>query len=61
MIDTVTHASEVFKTLDIVSKDTPIVERPWSQHVPLAEPIDTIGEQHVDDLIAGVKQIVLGD
>jgi hypothetical protein len=29
--------------------------------IPLVEPIDTTSEQHVDDLIAGVKQIVLGD
>ncbi len=61
LIDIITHALEVFKTPIIVSKDTPIVERLRSQPVPLVEPIDTTCEQHVDDLIAGVKQIVIGD
>jgi hypothetical protein len=45
------------------------MERPESQLIPLVEPVntinewpvDTIGEQHVDDLAIGVKQMVLGD
>jgi hypothetical protein len=65
----VTHASEVFKTPDIVLKDTPITKRVEFQLFPLGESIntigeqlvDTIGEQHVDDLVAGVKHVVLGD
>jgi hypothetical protein len=37
-------------------KGTPIIERP-SQYelVPLAKLVDTIGEQLVNDLVAGVK------
>jgi hypothetical protein len=31
LIDTVTHALEVFKTPDIVLNDTHVVEWPWSQ------------------------------
>jgi hypothetical protein len=27
----------------------------------LVELVDTIGEQHVDDLVVGVKHVVLGD
>ncbi len=50
LIDIVTHASNVFRTPNIVLKDTPIVDKPRSKPIPLAEPIDTIGEQHVDDL-----------
>jgi hypothetical protein len=37
------------------------VEELRSQLVLLIEPIDTIGEQHVNDLTAGVKHVVLGD
>jgi hypothetical protein len=44
LIDNITHAFEVFKTLDTVLKDTPIIEGLKFQLVPLAEPIDTIGE-----------------
>ncbi len=42
LIDIVTHAYEVFKTLDIVLKDTPIVKRPRLELVPLAKPIDDL-------------------
>jgi hypothetical protein len=55
LIDTITHASEVFKTLYIVLKDTLVVERLGFQLVPLVEPIDTIGEQHVNDLTTRIK------
>ncbi len=61
LIDTITHASEVFKTLYIVLKDTLVVERLGFQLVPLVEPIDTIGEQHVNDLTTRIKQVILGD
>lgn len=54
LIDTVTYASKVFNTTDLVLKDTPITKKPRSKLVPLLEPIDTIGEQHVDDLVVGV-------
>jgi hypothetical protein len=36
------------------------MERLDLQLIPLHEPIDTIGE-HVDDLVVGVKHVVLGD
>ncbi len=58
LIDTVTYASKVFSTQDLVLKDTPIAKKPRSKLVPLAEPVDTIGEQHVDDLVVGVEQVV---
>ncbi len=69
LIDSITHASKVFKTLDTILKDTPITKRLEFQLVPLVESIntineqlvDTIGEQHVDDLVACVKHVVLGD
>jgi hypothetical protein len=69
LINSITHASEVFKTPNIVLKDTPITKRVEFQLFPLGESIntigeqlvDTIGEQHVDDLVAGVKHVVLGD
>ncbi len=63
MIDSVTHAFEVFKTSDTILKDTPIMERPKFQPIHLVKPVDTIGkqpidttsEQLVDDLVVGVK------
>jgi hypothetical protein len=61
MLDFVTHASRVFKTPDIVLKDTHVAERPGAQPVILVEHVDTIREQHVDDLTIGVKHVVLGD
>ncbi len=61
MIDTITRASKVFKTPHIVLNDTPIVEGLKLQLVPLVEPVDTTSEQPIDDLIAKVKQVVLGD
>ncbi len=42
-------------------KDTPIVEGLRLQLVPLVEHVDTTSEQPIDDLIAKVKQVVLGD
>jgi len=44
LIDSITHAYEVFKTLDIILKDTPITKRLEYQLVPLVESVDTIGE-----------------
>lgn len=55
MIDTITHAFKQFRTLDLVLKDTHIVERPGS------EPIDTTNDKHVDDLATNVEHVVLGD
>jgi hypothetical protein len=54
LINIVTHASMVFKTPNIVLKDTPIVDKPRFESIPLTKPIDTIGEQHVDDLVAKI-------
>jgi hypothetical protein len=61
LIDTVTHAFKVFKTQNMILKDTHVVERQWFKHVPLTKPIDTTNEQHVDDVIVGVKHVYLGD
>ncbi len=61
MIDNFTHAYEVFKTLYILHKDTLIIEGLGPQSVPLVEHVDTTCEQHVDDLTASVKHVVLGD
>jgi hypothetical protein len=55
LITIVTHASKVFKTPNIILKDTHVVERLRFEPIPLVEPIDTIGEQHVDDFVARVK------
>jgi hypothetical protein len=60
LIDNIIHAFEVLKTLDIVLRDTHIVEGLGSQLVPLVEPIDTTSEQTIDDLVARVKHVVLG-
>ncbi len=61
LFDIITHAFEVFKTPNIILKDTLAAERLGSRLVILVEPVDTTSEQHVDDLTARVKQIVLGD
>ncbi len=55
LIDNVTHASEVFRTLDIVLKDTPIMEKLYPQPIPLCEFVDTTCEQHVNDLATRIK------
>ncbi len=61
LIDNITHAFGIFKTLDIILNDTPVVEGPWFQLIPLVKPINTTSEQHVDDLAIGVKEVVLDD
>jgi len=55
LIDIVTHTFEVFKTLDIILKDTLIDEKLKSQPIILAKLINTTSEQLVDDLAIGVK------
>jgi hypothetical protein len=47
LINSITHASENFKTLDIVLKDTSITERAKSQLVPLAKHVDTTSERPI--------------
>jgi len=42
-------------------KDTPIAKRSRLEHVLLNEPLHTMGEQPIDDLIARVEHVVLGD
>jgi hypothetical protein len=61
LINTITHVYEVFKTPDIALKDTPIIETPSSEHIFLVELVDITSEQLVDDLVAGVKHVVLSD
>jgi hypothetical protein len=61
LIDSVTHVFEVLKTLDIILKDTPAMEKSNSQPVHLVELVKTTCEQLVDDLVAVVKYVVLGD
>ncbi len=61
MINNIAHAFEVFKPLYEVLKDTPIVEGLGFELIHLVELVDTIGEQPVDDLVVGIKPIVLGD
>ncbi len=61
LINIVTHACKVFRTLDTVLMDTCVTKRAWSKLVPLVEPVDTISEQPIDDLIIGVEYVVLGD
>ncbi len=55
LINTITHVYEVFKTLNIVLNNTLVVEKPRSQLVPLAKPIDTTCEQLVNDLIGSSR------
>ncbi len=50
------YAFEVFRTMYVILKDTPIVERLGQfEPIPLAKLIDTIGEQFANDLVVGVK------
>ncbi len=60
LIDNIIHASKFFLTPYIVLKDTPVTERPNFQSIHLAELVDTTSE-HVDDLAASVKHVVVGD
>jgi hypothetical protein len=55
LIDIVTHTYEVFKTPNIILKDTHVVEKLKSQLIILAKPVDTTCEQLVDDLDVGIK------
>jgi hypothetical protein len=52
---------EVCKTPYIILKDTHVAERVGFKHVILVEHVNIACEQHIDDLIIGVKQVVLGD
>jgi hypothetical protein len=61
LIDIITHVSKVFRIPNIVSKYTHVVERPRSESIPLVMHVDTIGEQHVDELITIIEHIVLSD
>jgi hypothetical protein len=54
LINIVTPAFEVFMFPNIVLKDTIVVDKPTFEFIPLTKPIDTIGEQHVDDLVAKI-------
>jgi len=53
LINSITHASEVFSTLDTILKHTFVTEISESQLVFLVE--------LVDDLVVGVKHVVLVD
>jgi hypothetical protein len=55
LIDIVTHAFEVFKTLDTILKDTLITKKLGFQPINLAKHVDTTSEQPIDDLITIVK------
>jgi hypothetical protein len=61
LIDIVTHAFKIFRTPNIVLKDTHVTERLGHELVLLVEPIDTTCEQHVDDLVTRVEHVILGD
>jgi hypothetical protein len=60
LIDIITHAFKFFRTLNIVLKDTHVVESLWFESIPLVKHVDTIGK-HVDELILIVKPVVLDD
>ncbi len=55
LINIVTHAFKVFRTLDTVLKGTCVIEKPRSKLIPLVESVDTIGEQPIDNLVVGVE------
>jgi hypothetical protein len=61
LIDNAIHAFEIFRTPNIVLKDTHVMEGLDLHPIPLVEPVDTIGEQPVDDLVVGVKHVIMGD
>jgi hypothetical protein len=61
LINTITHASKVFRILNTVLKDILVVERFRFELVTLVELIDTRNEELVDDLAASVEQIILSD
>jgi hypothetical protein len=58
LIDTITHASKVFRTLDTILKDMPIAKRPRCEHVLLAKPVGTTSDKPINDLAASVKHVV---
>jgi hypothetical protein len=60
LIDNIACVSKVFRTLDIILKDTPIIKGTKFQLVPSLEFIGTTGKQPIDDLTTNVKQIVIG-
>jgi hypothetical protein len=61
LIDTITHDFKVFWTLNIVLKETFVVERSKPKPILLAMPIDTTSEQPIDDLATCVKHVVPSD
>jgi hypothetical protein len=58
---TITHAFEVFKTRNIILKHTHVAKRPRFEPVHVVKLVDTTSEKPIDDLVVGVKQIIMGD
>ncbi len=61
MIDIGLHACEIFRTLEVMLKDTLIIEKPKLEPSTLVEFVYASNEKHVDDLTPCVEQIVVGD
>jgi len=70
LINTITHASKIFKILDTMLKDTCVGEKFEHELVLLVELIDTTcdqklidttGEKPIDDLTTGVEHVVFND
>ncbi len=59
--DTITHAFEVFKTLDTILNGTIVIERLGPEPIPIVELVDTTSEKLIDDLAIGVEQVVISD
>lgn len=49
------HASEIFRTSEVMLKDMPIIKKLKLEPSTLVKPIDVSDEKHVDDLTPCVK------
>jgi hypothetical protein len=62
LINTIKHASKVFKILDIVLKDTPVSEKLEFELVPLVEHVDITCDQKLIDTTCDYKLIdIIGE
>ncbi len=63
MINIALHPSKVFRTPKVMLRDTYVVNELQFEQNIIVEPIDVLGEKHVDDLTTCVKHVTvaLGD
>ncbi len=61
IINIALHASKVFRTLEVVMKNTFVVNEPQLKPSIIVEFVDVLDEKNVDNLVAFVEHVAIGD